>query len=104
LQAGGEKKPAPKKPAAPAKARPSSAASGKSTERVKRVFDMPGQTRDTPGEVRNQNLMMYSNRQTLCIFFVLYLHFFLILPYLPNYNIHVLLTGGLIAAFLHYFA
>jgi hypothetical protein len=47
-----EKKPAPKKPA-PAKAGPSSGGSGKSSEpRVKRVFDMPGQTRDTPGEVR----------------------------------------------------
>jgi hypothetical protein len=49
LQTGGDKKSAPKKPAE--KSRPSSAASGKSTERVKRVFDMPGQTRDTPGEV-----------------------------------------------------
>lgn len=45
-----EAKPALKK-AATAKARPSSGASAKSSEpRVKRVFDMPGQTRDTPGE------------------------------------------------------
>lgn len=68
LQSGGEKKPPPKKPAAAAKARPSSAASGRSTERVKRVFDMPGQTRDTPGEVRKQISVLSTNFASLSFF------------------------------------